>query len=203
MHWLGAHGITPDSSVVVYDDLQGAFAARLWWLLRWLGHEKVAVLDGGWQAWQDADGLMESIEPEYTPTTYQATPNDAMWLSTSAVSALLTKCDAVLVDVRAAERFRGEIEPLDPVAGHIPSAVNIPLTENTTSEGVFKSPEALRKLYETSVKDKNTRICMCGSGITACQSILAMEVAGIEGALLYAGSWSEWIRDPQRPVATV
>jgi len=203
MNWLGAHGITPDSSLVVYDDLQGAFAARLWWLLRWLGHEKVAVLDGGWQAWQDADGLMESIEPEWTPTTYQATPNDAMWLSTSGISALLTKCDAVLIDVRAAERFRGEIEPLDPVAGHIPSAVNIPLTENTTSEGFFKSPEALRKLYATSVKDKNTHICMCGSGITACQSILAMEIAGIEGTLLYAGSWSEWIRDPQRPVATV
>jgi thiosulfate/3-mercaptopyruvate sulfurtransferase len=198
---LQAIGLNPYTQVVVYDDNNGSMAARLWWLLRWLGHNAVAVLDGGLAAWQAA-GYALSTQP---PTVSQQGQFQALLKPELCVSVneLAKPHSWQLVDARAAERFRGEIEPIDPIAGHIAGAWNRPLTENLDGNQ-FKSAEQLRTewqalLGETAV-DKVVH--MCGSGVTACHNLLAMEVAGLTGTKLYAGSWSEWIRDPSRPITT-
>jgi thiosulfate/3-mercaptopyruvate sulfurtransferase len=201
MQWLGRQGIGNDSQVVAYDDTGGSMASRLWWLLRWLGHERVAVLDGGWQAWTKAGLPVTAQSRPPRPTEFCGGPDMSGIVTTQAL--LLPEPRRLIVDVRAAERFRGEREPIDPVAGHIPGAVNLPLQRHLVPDGRFLPAADLRALYLPMVTDRQPAdlVFMCGSGVTACHGILAMQRAGLPGARLYAGSWSEWIRDAARPVA--
>lgn len=200
---LGRWGIDKTKQVVVYDDSFGAMASRLWWLLRWLGHEAVALLDGGFPKWQREGRPVTKDAPRITPTQFHPTINDAMWVDADQVGVLVGAHGHLLLDARAEERFRGEIEPLDKVAGHIPGAVNMPYEDNLDFSGEFMSDEALREHYLAILHGVAPEkvVQMCGSGVTACHNILAMEHAGLTGAKLYAGSWSEWITDPTRPVA--
>lgn len=202
-HKLGEWGIGNDTRVVAYDDMGGSLAAaRLWWLLRWLGHTACAVLDGGIAAWRRAGLPLTVTLPTVRPTTFEARPNDQLWLTTAQVRALPT--EELLLDARAAARYRGEIEPIDPVTGHIPGAVNLPTEDNLTTDGRFRSVEELRARFAAVLGERSPTAVVhgCGSGVTACHNLLAMEAAGLSGSRLYAGSWSEWIRDPNRPVAT-
>ena len=199
---LGAWGIGHDTQVVAYDDMGGMLAAaRLWWLLRWLGHTACAVLDGGLPAWRRAGLPLTAEIPAARPTAFVSRPDDRLWMSTEQVLALSST--EVLLDARAAARYQGEMEPIDPVAGHIPGALNLPTDGNLTPEGHFLPVAALRERFAAALNDRSpaTVIHACGSGVTACHNLLAMEAAGLGGSRLYAGSWSEWIRDPQRAVA--
>ena len=198
---LQALGLNPTIQVVVYDDNNGSMAARLWWLLRWLGHDAVAVLDGGLATWQAAGYALSTQSPTPTQQGQFQTRLKPEWVVT--VEALSKPNAWQLVDARAAERFRGEVEPIDPIAGHIADAWNRPLTENLDGNQ-FKSAEQLKAEWQALLGNTAVEnvVHMCGSGVTACHNLLAMEVAGLMGTKLYAGSWSEWIRDPSRPVAT-
>jgi thiosulfate/3-mercaptopyruvate sulfurtransferase len=199
---LSQWGVTADTRVVAYDADTSAHAARLWWLLRWIGHENVAVLDGGFKAWQAAGLHVTSEIVERKRSNFQARPRRDMWLDARQLAQHLSE-GWRLLDARAPERYAGKVEPIDPIAGHVPGAVNHPLSTNLSSEGRFLSAQELRARYEASqagVDDTRT-IAMCGSGVTACHLLLAMEIAGKRGGKLYAGSWSEWIRDPARPIA--
>ena len=205
--WLGRHGVGSDTQVVVYDDSGGTMAVRLWWLLRWLGHTRVAVLDGGWPAWQAAAMPVEDTPPQAaSATSFAGQPDWKQVVTTATIATQLeTHGAAILVmDARTRERFRGDAEPIDPVAGHIPNAINVPLVDNLDRNGRFKDPAALHALYAPALAGRPASdvAAMCGSGVTACLNLLAMEIAGLQGGRLYAGSWSEWIRDPGRPVAT-
>jgi len=203
--WLGSQGVTPVSRVVVYDDTSGSMAARLWWLLRWLGHDDVALLDGGWSSWvkggwpTTADVVEETRRP---PLPVRLHPDFVV--TTEELAKGGEKSPWLLIDARTPERFRGESEPIDPVAGRIPGSRNVPLQLNIDSEGRFRLARELIELYRAAIGDHPLPqvACLCGSGVTACHNLLAMELAGLRGARLYAGSWSEWIRDPLRPVAT-
>jgi len=202
---LGAWGVAADSTVVAYDEGTGAIAARLWWLLRWLGHERCAVLDGGFAAWQAAHLPIEQETPNWTARRYE--PRRLGTAGTVVTTRELAQRQAagdLLVDARAAPRYRGEQEPIDPVAGHVPGARNRPFSTNVTATSRFRSPAELRaELTELLAgRDATRLIAMCGSGVTACHLLLAMEHAGLRGARLYDGSWSEWIRDPARPIKT-
>lgn len=199
---FGAWGISVRTQVVAYDDSGGAIAARLWWLLRWLGHERVAVLDGGWERWRE-EGRPVSVEiPRPHPALFEVRPGLARTVSAAEVAAGLARNEICLMDARSAERFRGEAESLDTVAGHVPGAVNRPYQDNLGPDGRFLPPAELRRALERRTAGFPPRqvVHMCGSGVTACHNLLAMEVAGLPGSGLYAGSWSEWIRDPARPV---
>lgn len=200
---LGAWGIGDNTQVVVYDDVGGAMASRLWWLLRWLGHTRVALLDGGWQRWC-SEGR-EVSERQVEPVIKRFTPrqNDRLWLTTEQVAKGLAGGEILLLDARTAIRYSGQQEPIDPVAGHIPGAHNFPLQGNLCPDGTFRSAASLRADYTQLLAGHRSEevVHMCGSGVTACLNLLAMEHAGLSGSRLYAGSWSEWIRDPQRPVA--
>ncbi|MGX5672033.1 sulfurtransferase [Thermomonas sp. XSG] len=195
-------GIAPSSQVVAYDDGDGAYAARLWFLLRTLGHEKVAVLDGGWTRWTSLGLPASSLPREPASQRYVANFDTSRLLDAEAVEAHLA-AGGMLVDARAAARFRGEEEPLDKVAGHVPGAVNRPYAENMV-EGRFKSPMQLADEYRALLagRDPSEVVVMCGSGVTACHNLLAMERAGLRGAKLFTGSWSGWLADQRRPVAT-
>ncbi|MBT9489291.1 MAG: sulfurtransferase [Rubrivivax sp.] len=199
--WAGAQGIQPGVLVVAYDDQGGPYAARAWWLLRWLGHADVAVLDGGWAAWQAAGGAVDNtVPPVVGGAPYPASSTAAM--PTVDAQALLAQLGRVrLVDARAAERFRGDVEPLDPVAGHIPGATLRFFKDNLQADGRFKSAEQLRAEFSAWGQPAAEVVHQCGSGVTACHNLLAMAHAGLGGAALYAGSWSEWCADPRRPVA--
>lgn len=199
--WLQACGLRNGMQVVAYDDSFGTQAARLWWLLRWLGHENVAVLDGGWQAWQAAGSAVDNAVPQAQNGDFQAVTDSVTRVTTDALSV---EHDWLLIDARTAERYRGEQEPIDPVAGHVPGAKNLPLQENLAEDGRFLPKAALAEKYRQVIADVPVSqvACMCGSGVTACHNLLAMEHAGLHGAALYDGSWSEWIRDDSRPVAT-
>ncbi len=210
--WLARNGVGTETQVVAYDAGDGAYAARLWALLRALGHRDVAVLDGGWPHWCALDLPVERSEPSRMPfdavapgeTNAAFAPSfDALRrLDAEAVRAALSSGE-MLIDARAAERFRGEVEPIDRIAGHVPGAVNRPYAMNLEN-GRFKSSQALREEFEAlfGARDPAHAIAMCGSGVTACHHLLAMEHAGLPGAALYAGSWSGWIEDASRPVAT-
>jgi thiosulfate/3-mercaptopyruvate sulfurtransferase len=199
---LGQWGITREHQVVAYDDGDGAFAARLWFLLRTLGHARVAVLDGGLARWTALGLPLDSGIPQPAATTYEGTFDASRLLDATQVQARLDAGD-VLLDVRAAPRFRGEIEPLDRVAGHVPGARNAPYAENL-ADGRFRSPAELARMFRAAMdgREPERTIAMCGSGVTACHLLLAMEHAGLPGAKLFTGSWSGWIADPSRPVAT-
>lgn len=200
---LGAWGIGNHSQVVVYDDAGGAFAGRLWWLLRCLGHDKVAVLDGGSKLWQKKGYPMTTALPTVVPTTFRPYPQDALWLTASEVQNRLAEKSIALIDARTPERYRGEAEPIDPVAGHVRGALNRPFQANLNANGEFLPAEHLRRQFAALIGDKSPEqvVHMCGSGVTACHNLLAMEHAGLKGSKLYAGSWSEWIRNPNRPIA--
>ncbi len=200
---LGRWGIGKTSQVVVYDDSFGAMAARLWWLLRWLGHDAVALLDGGYPKWLREGRPVTPERPVIQATQFHPTINNALWVDAGQVEEMLRARQGLLADARAEERFRGDIEPLDKVAGHIPGAINMPYEDNLDFSGEFMSDEALREHYLAALNGVTPErvVQMCGSGVTACHNLLAMEHAGLSGAKLYAGSWSEWIADPNRPVA--
>jgi thiosulfate/3-mercaptopyruvate sulfurtransferase len=199
---LGVLGVARWDQVVVYDDAGGMFAARLWWMLRWLGHPSVALLDGGLQAWLSAGMALSRASARHTKTQYLP-GHGAEPVDVGEVTVLLGKPDAVLVDARSPDRFRGENEMLDPVGGHIPGARNRFFRDNLGADLHFKPPDALRADFAAVVGsvDPATVIHQCGSGVTACHNLLAMQVAGLTGSRLYAGSWSEWCADPARPVA--
>jgi thiosulfate/3-mercaptopyruvate sulfurtransferase len=201
---LSRWGLDADAQAVVYDDAGGAFAARLWWLLRWLGHERVALLNGGLPAWLAGGRPVEQAEPEPRQRRFVPRRDDNAWLTTADIRDNLDTGCYQLVDARAPARFRGEMEPIDPVSGHIPGAVNLPLTGNLDEDGRFLPPALLRERFLASLGEQPPELVVhsCGSGVNACHNILAMELAGLPGSKLYAGSWSEWIRSPERPVAT-
>lgn len=202
---LARAGVGSTAQVIAYDASGGEFAARLWWLLRWLGHTQVAVLDGGWRQWcKEGRQVSRELPRTVTVGDFRAQPDDGLWLRSDVVAERLPRGDLRLLDARAANRFRGEQESIDPVAGHVPGAVNLPYAGNVLADGRFQSVEALRARFVAALNgaDPADTACMCGSGVTACHNLLAMELTGLRGAKLYAGSWSEWIRDPSRPVAT-
>jgi thiosulfate/3-mercaptopyruvate sulfurtransferase len=202
---LGAWGVTPQTQVIAYDADTGVYAARLWWLLRWVGHASVAVLDGGLRAWRAQDlPVTDLTAAPRVPTRFQAAADHSLWIDSADVSLRAADPDWCLLDARAAERFSGAVEPIDRVAGHVPGARNLPFASNLGATGRFVPPAQLHaqlSAVQGGVADEHT-IAMCGSGVTACHLLLAMELAGKRGGRLYAGSWSEWIRDPQRPIAT-
>ena len=201
---LGRWGVAANTQVIAYDADNGMYAARLWWMLRWLGHDAVAVLDGGFKAWVDAGQSTSTAASKRTPSMVAPRPNRSMWVDAAEVARAATDGSWRVLDARAAERYQGLTEPLDKVAGHVPGAVNHPFATDLAGDGRFASPAVLRQRFDASqagVSDERT-IAMCGSGVTACHLLLAMEVAGKRGAKLYSGSWSEWIRDPSRPIAT-
>ncbi len=196
-------GINDDTLVVAYDDAGGGIAARLWWLLRWIGHERVVVLDGGFNAWVAAGGPVETAVPTPVPGSLVARVNPALVARVAEVEARREADGFVLMDARAFERYAGRVEPIDPVAGHIPGAVSTPFVWNLGPDGRFLSPETLRARYAPYVEDAGDAsdvVCYCGSGVTAAHNLLAMARAGFPEARLYPGSWSEWIIDPARPV---
>ena len=206
---FGRFGIDAGVQVVAYDQGPGAYAARLWWLLRWLGHTRVAVLDGGFAAWQRAGLPVESAPAApRPPRRFEPRPNPAWVVGTETLAAALAagalaRAEPLVIDARSADRFAGENESIDPVAGHIPGAHNHPFAGNLDAQGQFRPREELRRAWAASLRGRPPAavVAMCGSGVTACHNLLALEVAGFPGAKLYPGSWSEWIRDPERAVA--
>ncbi|RMG49113.1 MAG: sulfurtransferase [Acidobacteria bacterium] len=201
---LGRWGIDERVQVVAYDDSGGAVAARLWWMLRWLGHDAVAVLDGGWPAWQEEERPAQSGVETRAPRTFVPRPRPELIITSEDIEAALGRATYRLIDARAPERYRGEQEPIDPIAGHIPGAVSAPFAGNLDARGRFRSPEELRARFQAILGDlpPERAVLYCGSGVTAAHNLLAMAHAGLGEGRLYVGSWSEWITDPRRPIAT-
>jgi thiosulfate/3-mercaptopyruvate sulfurtransferase len=202
---LAAQGLNQNQQVVAYDAQGGCFAARLWWLLRWLGHDSAAVLDGGLQAWQAAGGALDTQPmPAKAVGNFKAAAPLMATVDAQAVRQNLSTHARTMIDARAPDRYRGENETIDPVGGHIPGALNRFFKDNLAADGRFKPAHVLREDFSglLSGKPPEQVILQCGSGVTACHNALAMEVAGLHGAALYSGSWSEWCVDPSRPVAT-
>ena len=204
---LGRFGVDARVQLVAYDQGTSAYAARLWWLARWLGHRAVAVLDGGLPGWERAGLPVTQALAARTPRQFRAGAGAAPPVASAALARALAdgelgRGELLLVDARSAERFAGEHETLDRVAGHIPGAQNAPFTANHDPSGRFLPPEALRQRWLAQLRGRpaSALVAMCGSGVTACDNLLALEIAGLSGARLYAGSWSEWITDPARPV---
>ncbi len=200
---LNARGVTPRTRVVVYDDLSGNFAVRLWWMLRWLGHERVALLDGGFPLWEKEGRPVTTEVPAQRTGAFMPRPHLGSTVDAHFVERFREDPSVKLLDARAQNRFAGLQEPIDPVAGHIPGAVNHFWQNNLSPGGRFKAPEQLREEYETLLAGMgpSQTVHMCGSGVTACHNIFAMELAGLPGGKLYPGSWSEWCSDPSRPMS--
>jgi len=200
-------GVNFNAQVIAYDNEGGIFASRLWWLMRWMGHTRVAVLDGGLAGWKRAKLMLEGGTPLIAPEQFATRPDavDDMQVGTDFVMAHLDTPDMTVVDARSPERFRGENETLDPVGGRIPGAINRFYADNLDDDGCFFKPAPqLRREFEALLvgRDPHQVVQQCGSGVTACHNMLAMELAGLAGSKLYVGSWSEWCSDPTRPVAT-
>ncbi len=195
-------GIASGIQVVAYDQDSGMYASRLWWMLRWLGHDAVAVLDGGFAKWTAEGRPTKSGAEPRTPREFSGSPRSEMAFGVGEVASQLGTSAWQLLDARAPERYRGETEPIDKTAGHIPGAKNHFFQSNLDERGLFRTPEELRARMKESVGDTpaDRIVCYCGSGVTACHNLLALEHAGMKGAKLYAGSWSEWSSDPSRPV---
>jgi thiosulfate/3-mercaptopyruvate sulfurtransferase len=204
--WLRRNGVSQGSQVVVYDDVGGVIAGRLWWMLRMLGHSHVAVLDGGWKAWTRGKLAVTIDEPSPVVGDFDGQPASDWWVSTEDIEQMLENDGkrAPILDARAAPRYRGEKEPIDPKAGHVPGALNRPCDGNLDDQGYFQTPDRLRQAFEELLPDPEAAevIHMCGSGVSACHNILAMELAGWPMTRLYVGSWSEWITDPGRVIET-
>ena len=196
-------GISEKTQVVVYDQDHGGRAARLWFMLKWLGHEKVAVLNGGWKNWLKNELPVDTNIPNVSPSIFLPRPNMDWITSVEQIEQNLEQSNHLLVDSRSEERYRGDHEPIDPLAGHIPNAISAPFADNLAASGLFKSKEALSKRFEQLLKgyplDKT--VFYCGSGVTACHNLLALHYIGQDQAKLYPGSWSEWITKIQRPIA--
>jgi thiosulfate/3-mercaptopyruvate sulfurtransferase len=199
---LRGWGVDDDTQVVAYDAHGGMFAARLWWLLRWLGHPAVAVLDGGLAAWQSLALAMTTVVPAGRRGAIEEHASLAPTVAAADVLANLGSSRLTVIDARAPDRFRGENETIDPVGGHIPGAKNRFFKDNLQPDGRFKDAGQLKADFGALVADPANAVMQCGSGVTACHNLLALEVAGLPGAALYPGSWSEWCADPARPVAT-
>jgi len=201
---LGALGIDNAKQVVAYDATGGAYAARLWWMLRWVGHDAGAVLDGGWEAWLNAALPVTDQPPMIRPARFDLRRSSGATVDAEFVRASRGKPEPLLLDARSADRFRGENETLDPVAGHIPGAVNRFFRHNLDTDGKFKPPTTLKEEFNALLGNNapGKVAHYCGSGVTACHNLLAMEIAELGGSRLYPGSWSEWVADRSRPVAT-
>ncbi|HVY06935.1 MAG TPA: sulfurtransferase [Burkholderiales bacterium] len=201
--WLSRMGVTAHKQVIGYDNAGGVYGSRLWWMLRWMGHRNVAVLDGGWQAWLAAGQPVTDKVPAPKPGKFSGKA-DHSWVDARYVLEHLQSPEMLLVDARANDRFHGQNETIDPVGGHIPGARNRFFKDNLTAQGVFKAPAQLRREFNEILGNASPAqlVSQCGSGVTACHNLLAMEIAGLNGGRLYAGSWSEWIADPARPRAT-
>lgn len=199
---LQALGLTPDTQLVAYDGQGGALAGRMWWLARWLGHPHAAVLDGGLPAWQAAGFPTSTETPKASAGAFSSTGGKAHSVTVDELVTNLLSKQYQVIDARAAERYNGETEPMDPVAGHIPGALNRPMQTNLRPDGRFKPAEIIRRDFEALLgdRDPSSVVHSCGSGVTACHNLLAMEHAGLTGSRLYPGSWSEWCADPNRPV---
>jgi len=201
---LSRWGVNRGVQVIAYDQGNAAVASRLWWMLRWMGHPEVAVLNGGFAAWQAAGLPVSAARSERQPRQFSTRPSRTVApMATDELQRALAEASVVLVDARAADRFAGRNETLDPVAGHVPGARNHPFSLNLDTEGRFLSAAELQRRWRVTLADApaTSLVSMCGSGVTACHNLLALELAGLPGGRLYAGSWSEWIRDPSRPVA--
>ncbi len=205
--WLSSIGFTNAHQAVVYDRNGVNYCGRLWWMLKWVGHEAVAVLDGGLQAWQTAGNAVETSttasKSNVTPSNYALAGELVALAAINTVANNLNKPSQTILDARGAPRFRGEVEPLDPAAGHIPGALNRPFTENIGADGKFKPADVLKAEFAKLLagRDPATVVHHCGSGVSAVPNVLAMELAGFGRQALFAGSWSEWCSDPSRPVA--
>ncbi len=202
--WLASAGLDSHMQVVVYDRQNSGFCGRLWWMLKWCGHEAVAVLDGGLAAWRAAGGPLESGAGKHGQAgNFALQPALASLATVEQVLRSLGQADQTVIDARAEPRFRGEVEPLDPVAGHIPGALNRPYNLNMDAQGRFRAPAELRQEFLALLggRDPSSVVHQCGSGVTATANLLAMEIAGLGRAQLFAGSWSQWCADPTRPVA--
>ena len=206
--WLGSVGFDNNQQAVVYDRQGANYCGRLWWMLKWAGHENVAVLDGGLQAWQAAGGAVESgPQQQRLASNYALAPENAVLIAIDIVASKVGKSaepgGQTIIDARATPRFRGEVEPLDPVAGHIPGALNRPFNLNIAADGRFRTAAELRAEFDALLggRDPATVVHHCGSGVSAVPNIIAMEVAGLGRTALFAGSWSEWCSSPSRPVA--
>ena len=203
--WLGSLGVGNDTQVVVYDRNAGNYCGRLWWMLKWLGHDAVAMLDGGLQAWKAAGGTVASGPASTAGVSglFEVRPALRQLVLTDSVVAQLGRPDQTVIDARGAPRYRGEVEPLDPIAGHIPGALNRPFTDNFTANGHFKSAEVLQAEWAQVLAGRpaSSVVHHCGSGVSAVPNLIAMELAGFGPTALYAGSWSEWSRTPGLPCA--
>lgn len=201
---LGDWGVNNRSQLVVYDDAGGAFAGRMWWLLRTMGHAQVAVLDGGLEYWRKHNLPVTTVLPKITNSQFRVYLDDRQWLNAAQVENGVAARKIRLLDARTPERFNGRLEPIDPVAGHVPKALNRPLQTNLDESGLFLPAEELRQQLNQLIAPYPAKqvVHMCGSGVTACHNLLAMEIAGLSGSKLYAGSWSEWISNRNRAVAT-
>ncbi len=202
---LQSWGINNDTQVVAYDGAGGALAARFWWLLRWMGNDRVALLDGGLAAWMKANGELESTEPNVSRAVFTAAPDFSRVATTGEIFAAVDDGARFnLVDARDTGRFLGKSEPIDTVAGHIPGAINLPLTRNLDTDGRWRPARDVKRLWEDALAEwpELPVTVMCGSGVTACHLVLATQIAGLAEPKLYVGSWSEWIRNPSRPIAT-
>jgi thiosulfate/3-mercaptopyruvate sulfurtransferase len=201
---LAERGVDANSQLVAYDQGNAAYAARFWWLARWIGIRNVAVLDGGFAAWRAAGLPLDQTVPVPRPKKLAVSLDSNAWVSSEVMGELRQRPGNLLVDARGAERFAGRNETIDPVAGHVPGARNHPFLANLGADGKFLPAGELRERFTTLLGSvpASALISMCGSGVTACHTLLALELAGLTGARLYAGSWSEWIRDPRRPIAT-
>ena len=200
---LAALGIDNSKQVVAYDSSGGVYASRLWWMLRWVGHTNVAVLDGGIEAWVKAGHMVSDALPAITPSRYNPNPAPQLAVDANLVASNLDHQKLRVMDARSPDRFRGENETLDPVAGHIPGALNRFFKNNLATDGLFKPATALRQEFMSTLEERapDSVVHQCGSGVTACHNLLAMEIAGLSGSRLYPGSWSEWVSDRKRPVA--
>ncbi len=202
---MAAMGLNAGTQVAVYDNAGGMYAARLWWMLRWAGHRAVAVLDGGLAAWKAAGGALDTLAPAALPAgSFRLQPSLVATVSYEEVKANIGPQARLVLDARAPDRFRGENETMDPVGGHIPGARNRLFKDNLGPDGRFKAPARLREEFDaiTGGRPAAQLVNQCGSGVTACHNLLALEVAGLRGAALYPGSWSEWCAQPDGPIAT-
>lgn len=197
-------GINNDTQIVAYDDISGAFAARLWWMLRWVGHDNVAVLDGGMQKWTDAGFGVSQDEVNFAQGSFSGAANMQWLVDIDTVQSELAAGQITLIDARSADRFTAKDQKTDPVPGHVPGSTSLPFPGNLTKDGLFESPAVIKQRFTNTIQDQpiTNVVNMCGSGVTACHNLLAQAVAGLPPTKIFIGSWSQWIRDPTRPIAT-
>lgn len=200
--WLGQQGVKRTDTIVCYDQSGGTYASRLWWMLRWIGHDDAAVLDGGFPKWVKEGRPVTTEVPSFAPTTFTGKPDDSMHVSAAWIEARIGKPGLAILDARTAQRYAGIGETIDPIGGHIPGALNRFYMENVGADGCLKPAAELREAFMKLLGSTppSSLVQQCGSGVSACVNILAMEHAGLAGSKLYPGSWSEWCADPARPM---